>query len=70
LYLFIFKELLRFEELSISGSGNEAQILEGLRRYPDREKYARKALSSLYACAQGLCVARIDLIQARPYKLT
>ncbi len=56
--------------LVISGFGNEAQILEMLRRYVDRPTYMTKALYFLFKMTSNTgdnkvdnTVPRVDLIQ-------
>jgi hypothetical protein len=47
----------------VSGSANEAQVLESLNRYLGRQHYVKKSLSHLFGLTQGYSTPRIEIIQ-------
>jgi Zyg-11 protein homolog len=47
----------------VSGSANEAQVLESLQRYLGRQHYIKKSLSHLFGLTQGYSVPRVDIIR-------
>jgi len=49
--------------LVVTGSANEAQILESLERYLDRQHYVKKSLSYLFGLTQGYVTPRTDIIK-------
>jgi len=49
--------------LIVSGSANEAQVLESLQRYLGRQHYVKKSLSHLFGLTQGYSVPRVDIIK-------
>ena len=49
--------------LVVTGSANEAQILESLERYLDRQHYVKKSLSHLFGLTQGYVTPRTDIIK-------
>lgn len=59
--------------LTVTGSGNEAQVLEALRRYKTRPCYVQKSLYHLFRLTQNYSTPRRDMIEivtgcARTYK--
>jgi hypothetical protein len=53
--------------LVVTGSANEAQILESLERYLDRQHYVKKSLSHLFGLTQGYVTPRTDIIKVFYY---
>lgn len=49
--------------LIVSGSANEAQVLESLQRYIGRQHYIKKSLSHLFGLTQGYSTPRVDIIK-------
>ena len=49
--------------LVVTGTANEAQLLEMLRRYSERPSYVMKALNDLFALIRSMTTPRIDIIQ-------
>ena len=49
--------------LIVSGSANEAQVIESLQRYLGRQHYVKKSLSHLFVLTQGYSVPRVDIIK-------
>ena len=50
-------------QLIISGSGDECQVLESLRRYGNRPSYVQKTFHHLFQLTQGYVTPRIDIIE-------
>jgi Zyg-11 family protein len=55
--------------LVVTGSANEAQVLESLERYLGRQHYIKKSLSHLFGLTQGYSNPRIDIIKVRQHVL-
>ena len=51
--------------LIVSGSGDERQIMESLRRYGSRPSYVQKTFYYLFQLTQGYVQPRIDIIEVR-----
>ncbi|KAM7287261.1 protein zyg-11 homolog B [Ixodes scapularis] len=57
------RELPRSSDLVITGCADERQIMEALKRYPDRPYYVQKSLYYLYQYTQAYSEPRVDIIQ-------
>lgn len=57
------RELPATSDIVITGSADEKQILEALKRYPDRPYYVQKSLYYLYQYTQGYTQPRVDIIK-------
>ncbi|KAK8773725.1 hypothetical protein V5799_011743 [Amblyomma americanum] len=60
---FFTRELPSHSDLVITGCADERQILEALRRYPDRPYYVQKSLYYLYQYTLSYSQPRVDVIQ-------
>lgn len=49
--------------MQVSGTATEAQILEALRRYPNRPIYVQKCLYNLFRLTSHFNEARVDVIK-------
>ncbi|KAM7287260.1 protein zyg-11 homolog B [Ixodes scapularis] len=63
------RELPRSSDLVITGCADERQIMEALKRYPDRPYYVQKSLYYLYQYTQAYSEPRVDIIQTLFIKL-
>lgn len=49
--------------LIVSGCGTEKQVLESLKRYPERRFFVQKSLYHLYSYTQNMSEPRVDIIE-------
>ncbi|XP_064477027.1 protein zyg-11 homolog B-like [Ornithodoros turicata] len=57
------RQLPQSRDITITGSANEQQILDSLRRYTDRQFYVQKSLYYLYSYTQNYSQPRVDIIK-------